>query len=99
MLITFKTKSYANIIMFGDVGTKMLEMMGFGVSVPGAIIAEDVAQALDNLRRGLDSVVEIVEPAGDAGDDQPAVSLHTRALPLVELLQSAIDEENHVRWE
>ncbi len=99
MLITFKTKSYANIIMFGDVGTKMLEMMGFGVSVPGAIIVEDVAQALDNLRRGLESVVEIVEPAGDAGDDQPAVSLHTRALPLIELLQSAIDDENHVRWE
>ncbi len=102
MLITFKTKSYANIIMFGDVGTKMLEMMGFGVSVPGAIIAEDVAQALDNLSRGLESVVEIVEPAGDAGDagdDQPAVSLHTRALPLIELLQSAIDDENHVRWE
>ena len=99
MLITFKTKSYANIIMFGDVGTKMLEMMGFGVSVPGAIIAEDVAQALSNLRRGLESVMEIVEPAGDAGDDQPAVSLHTRALPLIELLQSAIDDENHVRWE
>jgi hypothetical protein len=99
MLITFKTKSYANIIMFGDVGTKMLEMMGFGISVPGAIIAEDVAQALDNLRRGLESVMEIVEPAGDADDDQPAVSLHTRAVPLIELLQSAIDDENHVRWE
>jgi len=99
MLITFTTKSYANIIMFGDVGTKMLEMMGFGVSVPGAIIAEDVAQALDNLSRGLESVIEIAEPAGDADDDQPAVSLHTRALPLIELLQSAIDDENHVRWE
>jgi len=99
MLITFKTKSYANIIMVGDVGTKMLEMMGFGVSVPGAIIAEDVAQALSNLLRGLESVMEFVEPAGDAGDDEPAVSLHTRALPLIELLQSAIDDENHVRWE
>jgi hypothetical protein len=99
MLITFKTKSYANITMFGDVGTKMLEMLGYGVSVPGAIIAEDVAQALGNLRRGLESVIEIVEPADDAGDDQPAVSLHTRALPLIELLQSAIDDENHVRWE
>ena len=99
MLITFKTKSYANIIMFGDVGTKMLEMMSFGVSVPGAIIAEDVAQALSNLRRGLESVSEIVEPEGDAGDDQPAVSLNTRALPLMELLQSAIEDENHVHWD
>ena len=49
MLITFKTKSYANIMMFGDVGLKMLKMMDFGVSVPGAIIAEDVPRALRNL--------------------------------------------------
>ena len=99
MLITFKTKSYANISMFGDVATKLLKMMDFGVSVPGAIIAEDVPQALDNLKQGLESVIEVVEPAGDADEDQPAVSLHTRAVPLIELLQSAIDDENLVRWE
>jgi hypothetical protein len=99
MLITFKTKSYANITMFGDVATKLLKMMDFGVSVPGAIIAEDVPQALSNLEKGLESVMEVVEPAGDADEDQPAVSLHTRAVPLIELLQSAIDDENLVRWE
>ena len=99
MLITFKTKSYANITMFGDVATKMLEMMGYGSSVPGAIVSADVAQALGNLLSDLESVMEVVEPAGDADDDQPAVSLHTRAVPLIELLQSAIDDENHVRWE
>lgn len=99
MLITFKTKSYANIVMFGDVATKLLEMMDFGTSVPGAIISEDLPKALNNLRRGLESVLEIVEPAGDADDDQPAVSLHTRAVPLIELLQSAIDDQNHIRWE
>ena len=99
MLVTFKTKSYANIVMFGDVATKLLEMMDYGTSVPGAIISEDLPKALNNLRRGLESVLEIVEPAGDADDDQPAVSLHTRAVPLIELLQSAIDDQNHVRWE
>ena len=99
MLITFKTKSYANIVMFGDVATKLLEMMDYGTSVPGAIISEDLPKALNNLRRGLESVLEIAEPAGDADDDQPAVSLHTRAVPLIELLQSAIDDQNHVRWE
>ena len=99
MLITFKTKSYANITMFGDVAAKLLEMMGYGTSVPGAIISDDVPRALNNLRSGLESVMEVVEPVGDADDDQPSVSLHTRAVPLVELLQSAIDDENHVRWE
>jgi hypothetical protein len=99
MLVTFKTKSYANITMFGDVGLKMLKMMGYGVSVPGAIIAEDVPQALENLENRLETVVEVVEPAGEAGDDQPAVSLHARAVPLIELLKSAVDDENIVRWE
>lgn len=42
MLITFKTKAYANITMFGDVGRRMLEMMDFGTSLPGAIREEDV---------------------------------------------------------
>ncbi|MDH3636284.1 MAG: DUF1840 domain-containing protein [Gammaproteobacteria bacterium] len=99
MLITFKTTAYANITMFGDIGRQMLEMMAFGTSVPGAINVEDVPQALQNLKQALDKLPEQVEPAGDADDDQPAVSLHTRAVPLVELLQAAVKEETYVRWE
>ena len=99
MLITFKTRAYANITMFGDVGKKMLQMMGFGDMVPGAINADDVPRALQNLRAALAAVPEQVEPAGEADDDQPAVSLNTRAMPLIELLQAAITDETYVRWE
>lgn len=99
MLITFKTKAYANITMFGEVGKKMLGMMAFGTSVPGAINAEDVPRALENLTRALDRLPQQVEPAGDDKDDQPAVGLHTRAVPLLELLQAAVAEQTYVRWE
>jgi hypothetical protein len=99
MLITFKTKAYANITMFGDVGLGLLELMGFGRSVPGAIDSADVPTALANLKAALDKMPQQVEPAGEAGEDQPAVSLHTRALPLIELLQAAIADEDYVRWE
>ena len=99
MLITFKTSAYANITMLGDVGRKMLEMMDFGSSVPGAIISRDVPAALDNLQMALDKLPPKVEPAGEAGEDEPAVSVHTRAIPLVELLQAAAADETHVRWE
>jgi hypothetical protein len=99
MLITFKTSAYANITMFGDVGRKMLEMMAFGTSVPGAINAQDVAQALANLQQALARMPELVAPAGEADEEQPAVSLHTRAVPLVELLRAAIAEETYLRWE
>ena len=99
MLITFKTSAYANITMLGDVGHKMLEMMALGSSVPGAINADDVPTALDNLKLALGKLPPQVEPAGEAGEDQPAVSVHTRAIPLLELLQAAVADETYVRWE
>lgn len=99
MLITFKTNAYANITMLGDIGLKMLDMMAFGKAVPGAINTDDVPTALDNLKLALDKIPQQVEPAGEADEDQPAVSVHTRAVPLLELLQAAIDDETYVRWE
>jgi hypothetical protein len=79
----------------------MLEMMDFGTAVPGAIRPEDLPAALDNLERALAKLPRQVEPAGDddEDDDQPRVGLHTRAVPLIELLRAAIADEVHVRWE
>ena len=99
MLITFKTNAYANITMFGDVGVKMLEMMNFGKVVPGAITAEDVPQALINLRQGLSKLSQQPEAAGAEDEDQPSASLHTRALPLLDLLKAAAVDDSLVRWE
>ena len=99
MLITFKSRAYANITMFGDVGLKMLEMMALGTSVPGAIGAADVERALDNLRQELNKIPPHLQAAGAEDEDQPTTSLHTRALPLLELLKAAIADESAVRWE
>ena len=99
MLVTFKCNAYADITMFGDVATKMLKMMGFGNEVPGALRVEDVPRALDNLRRGLATVPDQPLAAGNEDEEQPTTSLHTRALPLLELLQAAIADESRVRWE
>lgn len=99
MLITFKTKSYANITMLGDIGLKMLKMMDYGIGVPGGIIAENVGSALENLKQGLVNMPDQVVTAKQEEDDQPVVSIHTRAVPLLALLQSAVDNDNQVRWE
>ena len=85
--------------MLGDVANRMLEMMDFGTAVPGAIVADDVPRALENLQAALSKIPEQVEPAGDDEQDQPAVSVHTRAFPLIELLRAAVAEEELVRWE
>ncbi len=99
MLITFKTSSYADITMFGDIGLKMLGLMDYGNTIPGGIVAADVSKALNNLQQGLAKIPQLVEAAGDADDDQPAVSMQTRAMPLIALLESAVVGENDVRWE
>ena len=99
MLITFKTSAYANITMFGDVGLQMLELMKFGKTVPGAITAEDVPLALNNLKLGLENLPQPADAAQSEPDDEPDPSLHTRALPLLELLKAAAVDNNLVRWE
>ena len=99
MLLTFKCRAYANITMFGDVGMRMLEMMGFGKRVPGAISARDVAQALQSLRDALDALPDDPPPASNDKDGEPVTSLRTRAMPLIEMLQAAVADDTQVSWE
>ena len=99
MLITFKTSAYANITMFGDVGLNFLEMMGFGKAVPGAISADDVPRALQNLENRLSKIPQQLQAAGAEEADEPTTSLHTRAVPLLELLSAAVADQTLVRWD
>ena len=85
--------------MFGDAGLKMLELMGFGSSVPGAINSEDVPAARDNLKQALAQIPEEAESASDDEDGQPVVTLQMRALPLLNMLEAAVEEETYISWE
>lgn len=102
MLVTFTTKAYADITMFGDVALALLKMMGHSGTVPGAILAEDVPAALDRLKRGIeaaklaDTAKGTPQPADDT--DEPPVSLAHRALPLIELLTAAATRKSDVMW-
>jgi len=55
MLVTFSTDAYANITMFGNHALDMLKMMGHSGTVPNAIKAEDVPQALSRLKADFES--------------------------------------------
>ena len=54
MLVTFHSKDYYPITMFGDVALQLIEKMGVTPKVPGAIYAEDVPQALWQLQQALE---------------------------------------------
>ena len=100
MLITFTTDAYGDITMFGDAGLSMIKMMGHSVSVPGAILAADVPAAMNKLIAAVEAA-ETPPPAKDEDDEEEeeeAVSIANRALPLIELLASAVREKSDVMW-
>jgi hypothetical protein len=98
MLVRFTTKAYADITMFGDIALAMLKMMGHSTTVPGAILAEDVPRALNRLTAAI-AEEKALPPKENKGEDEPGVSMAHRALPLIQLLTAAAEENCNVMWE
>jgi hypothetical protein len=97
MLVTFTTDAYADITMFGDVALNMLKMMGHSATVPGAILAADVPEALSRLTVAIDTE-KASSVVVDKDADEPVVSMTNRALPLINLLTAAVKAESNVMW-
>ncbi len=102
MLVTFKSRAHADVIMFGEVALKLIKLMGRRETVPSAIQPEDIPQALESLREGMaieDAAVEENELEDVEDEEVEPVSVHSRALPLIELLNAARRENVPVTWE
>lgn len=105
MLVTFRTKAYSNITMFGDVATRLLHLMGHSGTIPSAISAADVPAALERLKSGIAAEKERAGAAAPARNNErdeqedPPVSIANRALPLIELLEAAAEQDAAVMWD
>ncbi|RKT46414.1 DUF1840 domain-containing protein [Thiocapsa rosea] len=107
MLVTFRTKAYADITMFGDVAVTLLKLMGHSGAVPGALMPEDIPAALTKLKAAVEEHAETPldpTPSGSQaaprdGKDGQYVSLAHRALPLIELLTAAAADDAYVMWD
>jgi len=100
MLVTFTTSAYADITMFGDVALHLLKLMGHSATVPGALLAEDIPAALQRLEAAVEADKQSPEPEqSEEGEEDEAVSLSHRALPLIELLKAAAKEKCNVMWD
>jgi Domain of unknown function (DUF1840) len=97
MLVTFTTKAYADITMFGNVAVALLKMMGHSGTVPSALRAEDVPIALGRLKAAIEAG-KAAAPANNRNMDDAPVSMANRALPLINLLASAAEAEEGVMW-
>ncbi len=104
MLVTFHTKAWSSITLFGDVAVTLLKMAGHSGTVPGALLAADLPAAIAQLKKGL---AAIPDEDGDKNekretkddDAEPRVGLRSRAYPLIQLLSAASEQKCDVMWE
>jgi hypothetical protein len=100
MLVRFDSR-VGGFIMFGEVAAQLLKMMGHSGTVPSALLAKDIPQALARLEQALAAAPREPPPARDARDADGTlkVSLHQRAHPLIELLGRAAKAGCDVLWD
>ena len=106
MLVTFHTKSHGEITMFNDVAIKLIKLMGHSGTVPSAMEPEDIPGAMAELKTALSKADEIDDSHATEEDDddseepaEEAVSLQHRALPLIELFETAERNKDPVIWD
>lgn len=102
MIVTFRSKAHADIILFGDIAIKLLKLMGHSGTVPSALLAGEVPAALDHLKKAIAvNKAAVSEVSNRAQNDDPSertVNLAHRALPLIELLAAAATAKCDVMW-
>lgn len=104
MLITFRSKAWSDITMFGDSALTLLNMMGHSGAVPGALRAGEIPAVLVRLEQALKTARPEVENVRGAPsvtgnpDPEPAVGLRLRAYPLIQLLSASVRSGCDVMW-
>ncbi|QJD28986.1 DUF1840 domain-containing protein [Methylococcus geothermalis] len=105
MLITFESK-VGRVTLFGDVALRLLKMMGNSGTVPGALLARDIPEALDRLEAALAEAEAARPPAqastspeDDDEEKEDRLSLRVRAFPLIGLFKDALKHDCDVLWE
>lgn len=99
MLVKFDSR-VGSFSMFGETAQKLLRMMGHSGTVPSAILAADIPQALKRLEKAVAEAPTPPPPNEDEEDPEKKnpVSLSQRAFPLIDLLRRAADGGHDVTW-
>ena len=99
MLVTFTCNAHENITMFGNIALRLLKMMGQSGTVPSALLAENVPEALERLTAAIEQEKQKPQSTRQSDDDEEQeVSLVHRALPLIDLLKDAATHKCSVLW-
>jgi hypothetical protein len=106
MIVKFSTRVGA-LTLHGDAAVALLRAMGHTGTVPGAILAAELPGALANLRRSLESQAQAApiaaEPPRESDEEdedrQPPVTLAMRAVPFIDMIETAIARGSDLMWE
>jgi hypothetical protein len=105
MIVTFKSAASADVIYFGDVAKRMMELMGKEVAEQGIVTVEQLPEAIARLKAAIAEDKERhrqhvldEEQKTEAGGTRPFVSLTQRALPLLAMLEESLQEKKPVVW-
>jgi hypothetical protein len=111
MIVTFKSAACADVIYFGDVAKRMMELMGKDMSEKGIVTVEQMPAAIARLKAAIaedkarhkahmqdDGDGEVKTEAAPDGSARPYVSLTQRAVPLLAMLEESLGEKKPVVW-
>ena len=100
MPVIFSTPTSHRVFMLDKDADFMLKAMQTSGNIPGALYSEAASDALEALksRIELDSE-EDSEKNPDGGDNKDYIGINTKALPLIELMQRAIDQNEKLIWD
>ena len=108
MIITFQSQAAGDVMMFGDVAKKLMELMGKTPADQGIVTVEQLPAAIADLKAAVAD--DKSKHAGLQEEDLPAfeetpdgakrtyVSLARRAIPLIELLEWSLKKQVPVVW-
>jgi hypothetical protein len=109
MLVSFTTR-FGHLLLQGEPALALLRLGGHSGTIPGAILEADLPAFLARLRAGLeihgDEYSPAPPPAADqadtAADDEPRerpVRLRLRAVPLLDMIETAVRQHSDLMWE
>lgn len=98
MLVTFKSGAHGEFSMFAEFAEDLLKMMGHSGTIPSALAAKDVPEALKSLKKAIEYEPGIPVHETSDDDEEPEVSISGRAFPLVEMLTAAVEDGSTVMW-
>ena len=106
MIVNFSTK-FDRLTMFAEPALAILGMLGHSTRVPGAMLASELPAALARLRAALQKSGHVPSPAPasrpqdeeESRPRDPPVDLATRAVPLISMIERAIEGDSDLMWD